>query len=515
MNIHRWFDKRSKAPAPRRKRTRPLALESLESRLVAYSASGNMWPNPQLITISFMPDGTNLGGMGSNLFSTFNSNPKLNGQWQNIILKAAQVWAQQTNINFEVVPDDGAPFGSGADEQGDPEFGDIRIGGYNFGNPTLGWTYQPPPVNDFSMAGDMFLNTSQKFTVGSAGYDLFTVATHEIGHALGLNESTSPTAAVMYGIYNGVKCALNSDDIAGIQSIYGGARSPDAYNSGGASNGSITTAANLNSLIDPTALTALVPGLDLNTIAQSEYFTFSAPSGTTGTLNLNVQSSGLSMLSPNVTVYASDGMTVLGSAMGLGQYGATLSVSIPGVYAGEQFYVKVQGADTTAFSTGNYAMTLNFGNGASPPVPLPQTTVPNGNPITGGGGQADGVLVFNANSNAVSMATSISANSGPSTSGGFTNVATLTINGQGPGWTPVPVNVLGSWTVVMAPSLLPTPGLTPIVAQSNYPTSVFAPATWWFISAGTTLPDGTTTGALGFWLFATPSRPNGQQNSNT
>ncbi len=367
-------------------------LESLESRVVLYSASGNLWPNPQLITISFMPDGTNLGGVTSNLQSTFNNNAKLKGQWQSIILKAAQVWAQQTNINFEVVPDDGAQPGSGNYEQGDPQFGDIRIGGYKMGaGAPLAWTYLPPPGNDFSIAGDVMFNLNYPFTTaGGAGYDLFTVASHEIGHALGLYESSVP-AAMEYASYNGVKTALNSDDIAGIQSIYGGARSPDAYNSGGASNGSFTTAANLNSLINPTALTALVPNLDLNTVSQAEYYTFTAPSGTTGTLNLNVQSSGLSMLSPNVTVYASNETTVLGSASGLNQYGTTLSVSIPGVYSGEQFYVKVQGADTTAFSTGNYAMTLNFGNNASPTVPLPNTTVPNGNPITGAGGEADGV----------------------------------------------------------------------------------------------------------------------------
>ena len=171
-------------------------------------------------------------------------------------------------------------------------------------------------------------------------------------------------------------------------------RTADAYNSGGSSDGTFATASNLNSLINPTALTAVVPNLDLNAIAQSEYFTFGAPSGTTGTLTLNVQSRGLSLLSPNVTVYASDGLTVLGSASGLGQYGTTLKVSIPGVYSGEQFYVKVQGADTTVFSTGNYAMTLNFGNSASPTIALPQTTKLNGNPITGGGGQADSLPGF-------------------------------------------------------------------------------------------------------------------------
>ena len=245
----------------------------------------------------------------------------------------------------------------------------------------------PPPVNNTPLAGDVMFNTGQKFnTAGGAGYDFFTVASHEIGHALGLYESTV-AAATMYGTYNSVKPALNADDITGIRSIYGGARSPDAYNSGGASDSSFTTAANLNSLVDPNAMTALVPNLDLNTLSQAEYFTFNAPAGTTWTLNLNVQSSGLSMLSPNVTVYASNQTTVLGSASGLNKYGTTLSVSIPGVYSGEQFYVKVQGADTTAFSTGNYAMTLNFGNNPSPTVPLPYTTVPDGNPIQGGGGQ--------------------------------------------------------------------------------------------------------------------------------
>jgi hypothetical protein len=391
LSLQRILARRSESrPAVRsalKLKARPV-LESLESRLVLYSASGNAWPVPQLITISFMPDGTNLGGVSSNLQSKFNSNPRLAGRWQSVILKAAQVWAQQTNINFAVVPDNGAEVGSGNYQQGDPGFGDIRIGGYAFGNSTLASAYMPPPVNNFSIAGDINFNTNQVWNIGST-YDLFTVASHEFGHSLGLYHSSTLATNIMLPVYNGLKTALASDDIAGIQSIYGGARSPDAYNSGGASNGSFSTAANLNSLINTTSDTALVQNLDLNTVSQAEYFTFNDPSNTTANLTLNVQSSGLSLLSPNVTVYASDQRTVLGSASGLNQDGTTLTVSLSGVTANEQFYVKVQGADCNAFSTGNYAMTLNFGSGASPTVPLPNTTTPNGNPISGGGGSAD------------------------------------------------------------------------------------------------------------------------------
>jgi hypothetical protein len=90
-----------------------------------------------------------------------------------------------------------------------------------------------------------------------------------------------------------------------------------------------------------------------------------------------------------VTVYGPNGQTVLASASGLNQHGTTLSLTVSGVTAGEQLYVKVQGADSTVFSTGNYAMTLNFGSGASPTVPLPNTTVADGTPISGGGGEAE------------------------------------------------------------------------------------------------------------------------------
>lgn len=58
---------------------------------------------------------------------------------------------------------------------------------------------------------------------GTAGYNLFTVATHELGHSLGLSHSRDPTA-LMYPKYNFINAAtykLPRDDTLGIQALYG------------------------------------------------------------------------------------------------------------------------------------------------------------------------------------------------------------------------------------------------------------------------------------------------------
>jgi hypothetical protein len=390
-----WSAPRSRRARPSQPTARP-SVEALESRLVPYSATGNAWPNPQLVTISFVPDGTvlaqgNGGYITSNLFATFDKIPGITSasQWQDIILKAAQSWAAQTNINFAVVPDDGSPEGSGSYQQGASNFGDIRIGGYNFGS-TSNWlasTFYPPSVNNYSIAGDVAFNTSYNFNIGST-YDLFTVAMHEVGHALGLACSSSSNA-VMYTTYTGTYAGLGSDDIAGIRSIYSGgsARAGDGN--------SFSTAQNITSAINPSSLTAVVNNLTISSAVNSQdtvssadvdFFKFTVPAGSAGTMSLSVQSAGLSLLSPMVTLYGSNQTTVLGSASGKGQYGTTLNLSHIAVTPGATYYVKVQGADTTVFSTGAYALTLNLGTGANPTVMPPNTQVANGNPETSGGG---------------------------------------------------------------------------------------------------------------------------------
>src|SRR6516162_6973683 len=130
MNLIRQWRAANRA----RKRASRLTVEMLETRIVPYSVSGNAWPHPNLITITFEQDGTYLGaGIASNLFSTFNARFGSPAVWQAWILAAAQQWAEEANINFAIGNDNGAGIGAGAYQQGSPAIGDIRIGGYNFG----------------------------------------------------------------------------------------------------------------------------------------------------------------------------------------------------------------------------------------------------------------------------------------------------------------------------------------------------------------------------------------------
>jgi Matrixin len=149
-------------------------------------------------------------------YSYNNFTPELTqAQVRTALTQAFNLWAIATPLTF-------AEVSSGADIV-------IRFvaGNHGDGSPfdgvsgVLAHAFYPPP-NGGALAGDVHFDEAETWTVNTppTGIDLVTVAAHEIGHALGLAHS-NVIGALMYAFYGGAHRNLESDDVAGIQSIYG------------------------------------------------------------------------------------------------------------------------------------------------------------------------------------------------------------------------------------------------------------------------------------------------------
>src|SRR5262249_49172010 len=154
-----------------------LGLEALEDR-TAPSAFGVPWPDPQHLTLSFVPDGTPVVGQNqtSRLVQTLNARESA-GVWQTQILRAFQTWAVNANINVGVVADDGSPLGVNGAPQGDPRFGDVRVATYPLAADAVA-VASPFDVLASTWGGDVKLNPAYAF---GGAVDLFSVMLHEAG----------------------------------------------------------------------------------------------------------------------------------------------------------------------------------------------------------------------------------------------------------------------------------------------------------------------------------------------
>jgi hypothetical protein len=137
---------------------------------------------------------------------------------QSEIVRAFQEWAKNANVQFVL----GA--GATGNQTVSVMFAEGLHGdNYPFepGSPVLAHTFFPSPTDPEPLAGDMHLNEDQDWHIGT-DIDLYTVALHEAGHALGLGHTDDPNT-IMYPYYR-LGAGLSSGDIAGVQALYG---SPD------------------------------------------------------------------------------------------------------------------------------------------------------------------------------------------------------------------------------------------------------------------------------------------------
>lgn len=135
------------------------------------------------------------------------------------IQAAFSAWSAVANIQFVQVADDGAPFNAATTS------GAIRLGGHVFDGSggTLAHGFYPPS-NGLTAAGDIHfdIGDSWKIGFGGPGFDIFQVAAHEIGHAIGLDHS-AVAGSLMNPFYSEAFAGPQTDDIGGAQFIYGNA----------------------------------------------------------------------------------------------------------------------------------------------------------------------------------------------------------------------------------------------------------------------------------------------------
>jgi hypothetical protein len=339
-----------------RRRSR-LGVEILEDR-TAPATFGTAWPDASHLTLGFVPDGTQAAALPSQLFQTLNRRLSTTA-WQMEILRAFQTWAVQTNANIGLVTDGGQALGTTGAVKGDPRFGDIRIAATAL-SPEVVAVSNPFDITAGTWSGDVNLNTSAPFVIGTGGYDLFTVLLHEAGHVLGVGESSDPASAT-YPNYLGPRTGLSAGDVAAVQALYG-ARSPDAFDRQ-SPNDTIDRATQLNLNAGGQLVTA-VANADITTTSDVDYYRFDS-SSSPGGVTIWAHTAGISLLEPSLTVYDSAGH-VVATATATSPLGGDLSLRLDHLSPSARYYVKVTGATADVFGIGGYTLEVRP-DGAAPP----------------------------------------------------------------------------------------------------------------------------------------------------
>lgn len=226
---------------------------------------------------------------------------------------------------------------------------------YPFTGPggVLAHTFYPANPNPEPIAGDMHLNDSETWGIGT-NTDLFSVTLHELGHALGLGHSDNPND-VMYPYYK-LMTGLQPGDIAAIQTMYA------------AQTGSTTPAPAPTPTPTPaptgSALSLTVNATAATTTAAAVTLTGAATGGA-GTISVSWSTASSSVAVSGAAAGSAAAWTISSIALAVGANTITVTASAGSSHVSQVVTITRQAASTTPPTP---PVTTGGGSDTTPPT---------------------------------------------------------------------------------------------------------------------------------------------------